>query len=500
MENTVISSDIKCRKPLLILSALASVFSLAYFISFFFYYDVVSHKEYYGSGIFDYDYVYEYIFKFIFPGITTLLPSAVFVFISLYLLITIIKKTELKTAINLMFMLLIFEHSNYAIYGFDSLLWGIAEGNFSEGVAVFADWSCSALYYIIAIVLLLFAVMGIGKNGKTRKIISISAISVCLIIVLLDTPLIIEFLGREEAKTLYKIRYATEYIAKVVTYISLLIAIFVNKIESVNIEWNLRKNLKTEKKFKASAIVILIFVAINITSYFADVFIYGGDYSLLHLPYFAIRMYKSFSSLTHGYYLVSLFGMAVFALLYIRKDNGLEERQKYFYGIIASMILFPINALDIYYQETFLLERHVSAILGWNIIVCSLWIALLVAVLIREKKGKKNKKLLIGASIFGIIYGFSGIVYYSVFDDSIYVNFTLVVYLRAVAIILLFGAILLIFLKRKEYSAGVYSKDTTEIEKFSSEEGLLLLRDKLELGIISEEEYNVKRKEIIDRL
>ena len=127
-----------------------------------------------------------------------------------------------------------------------------------------------------------------------------------------------------------------------------------------------------------------------------------------------------------------------------------------------------------------------------------------IVVLLDALKGMTNKKLITIVMLIGIV---SEIPHILMFFSNLgwYISDQRYLYLFTVPMSILgyigFYISLLLFGVKNKIPALIMSSSVKKADgKISPEQSLKLLKDKLELGMITEEEYQVQRAEIISKL
>lgn len=168
------------------------------------------------------------------------------------------------------------------------------------------------------------------------------------------------------------------------------------------------------------------------------------------------------------------------------------------FGIFGLNTIF--NFLFDYGYYEYFLPYGTYRILDLAILVCS------VLAVISALKGFNKKAFIIIAMSVCLLYEtlslleLSGIMEYYIRDSMYLYAFTTPLY--SVGKILLYTSLLLFGLKNKIPSIISLSpeKERARAEKMNPEQALKLLKDKLDLDMITEEEYQAQRAEIISKL
>ena len=138
------------------------------------------------------------------------------------------------------------------------------------------------------------------------------------------------------------------------------------------------------------------------------------------------------------------------------------------------------------------------------------FIVFIIVAYLVNVKGYSEKKVISIPQVLGMASGFYNIIiaiigashYYSYsYDFDLWIIFHYCTV--GLSIILFHAALLLLGLNNRITALSSiisWFSRKKKVETVNSEQALLLLQDKLDLGLISEEEYQIKRKEIINRI
>ena len=162
---------------------------------------------------------------------------------------------------------------------------------------------------------------------------------------------------------------------------------------------------------------------------------------------------------------------------------------------VVYMVINIINAFEYSYYTEYL---HVFL---FSIVTCVINVLANVLVVIGVLNGLNNKQFLLPYSVIRAISILWSIIQYfsnlqARINDGIYL-YIITDFIGLICTVAFLVAILLFFLNNRIPAILPKSKKT---EKLSPEQALILIKDKLELGIITEEEYQAQRAEIINNL
>lgn len=175
-----------------------------------------------------------------------------------------------------------------------------------------------------------------------------------------------------------------------------------------------------------------------------------------------------------------------------------------FYKKLKATILIPI--IFGMFSLEMLIRLFVGISDGIRLLIDLLILVACIFAIISALKGLNNKLFVIIAmllfllrEVFFIIDFFSIIEYY--IEDSMYF-YVFTSPLSTIGSTLLYISLLLFSVKNRIPSIIVLSpeKEKSRVEKMDPEQALKLLKDKLELGMITEEEYQEQRADVISKL
>lgn len=248
------------------------------------------------------------------------------------------------------------------------------------------------------------------------------------------------------------------------------------------------KSLKCGTAIKLLSIIALVCTALSRISYFFYYDIEEINGKWIYELTFRFPHFTSLISL-----LISIAPFILFVIYIFRFHNELK-----------ATVLIPIIF------GLFPLEILISFLFGggygiWLIIGLLIFLACILAV-ISALKGFNNKPFVIIPMSLCLLYNALSIIsVFSIMDYYIEDSMYLYVFTSPLNIIgstLLYISLLLFGVKNKIPSIIALSpeKERARAEKMDPEQALKLLKDKLELDIITEEEYQAQRADIISRL
>lgn len=257
-------------------------------------------------------------------------------------------------------------------------------------------------------------------------------------------------------------------------------------------------SLKCGTAIKLLSIIALVFTVLSHISYF---FYYSSKKINGEWVYELTFRFPHFTSLIS--LLVSIAPFVLFVIYVFRFHNELK-----------ATVLIPIIL------GLFPLEILISFLFGgvsygiWLIIDLLIFGACVLAVISALKGFNKKLFVIIPMSlcllcnVLSIISVFSRMYYYMEYIDYMeYMEYSMYFYVftHSISIIgstLLYVSLLLFGVKNKIPSIIALSseRERARTEKMNPEQALKLLKDKLDLGMITEEEYQAQRAEIISKL
>lgn len=212
-----------------------------------------------------------------------------------------------------------------------------------------------------------------------------------------------------------------------------------------------------------------------------------------------------FTALTYSYSLVIFIVKLLFALLFAAMAFSSIYFKKYInkadVSIIVSAVFIMLTFSFIETSSLYL--PHISyCITEFNVISCFLMVVVFVLATISVLKGLHKKIYVILALSIGIILKFVNLVgYLFSIGDLIKGGMYLYILTNPLGIIaegILYLTLLVFF--RNNKTPNVF-QNTFKKEKISTpEQELRALKERLEIGVIGEEEYQVQRAEIISKL
>lgn len=261
-----------------------------------------------------------------------------------------------------------------------------------------------------------------------------------------------------------------------------------------NLIVNIQKKT-SEKNIIMASLFALIFTALSCITYFMG---YIGDYNNGEWVY------------EFGFRFPSFFGLIFFLLTIVPPVLLVVYLTKFHKNLKATSIVPVIFGLIALYNLFTILERllygfYFSGI--FDLLYFIFEIALMVSfivVLLDALKGMTNKKLITIVMLIGIVSEIPHILMF--FSNLVrYISNQRYLYLFTVPMSILgyigFYISLLLFGVKNKIPALVISSSVKKADsKISPEQSLKLLKDKLELGMITEEEYQTQRAEIISKL
>jgi uncharacterized membrane protein len=192
--------------------------------------------------------------------------------------------------------------------------------------------------------------------------------------------------------------------------------------------------------------------------------------------------------------LISIAPFILFVIYIFRFHNELK-------ATVLIPIIFGLFSLEILISFLFGGGRHVIFL-----IIDLLIFGACVLTLISALKGFNKKLFIIISMSLCLLYNALSIIsVFSIMDYYIEESMYLYVFTSPLSIIgstLLYISLLLFGVKNKIPSIIALSpeKERARAEKMNPEQALKLLKDKLDLGMITEEEYQAQRAEIISKL
>lgn len=262
-----------------------------------------------------------------------------------------------------------------------------------------------------------------------------------------------------------------------------------------NIVVKKNKSLKCGSEIKVLSIISLICTILSCISYF---FYYDSDSDYINGELVDIGLTFMFP---HMFGLISLLltiAPIILLVLYIFKFHSKLK------ATVLVPIIFGIFGLNTIFNFWFGYGYHgyflFYCILNLAIIVCS------VLAVISALKGFNKKIFIIIAMAVCLLY--EALSFISVFSSMYYdIEKSRYLYLftspmSIIGSITLYVALLLFALKNKIPSVLALSpeKEKARAEKMNPEQALKLLKDKLDLDMITEEEYQAQRADIISKL
>lgn len=263
-----------------------------------------------------------------------------------------------------------------------------------------------------------------------------------------------------------------------------------------NIITKKNKSLKCGSAIKVLSIISLICTALSCISYF---FYYDSDY--INGEWVNVGLTFRFP------YMISLISLlltivpTILLVLYIFKFHSKLKATvlvPIIFGIFGLNTIFNFLFGNGYYG--YFLPYGIYRILDLAILVCSV-----LAVISALKGFNKKIFIIIAMSVCLLnealsLIGVFSIMHYYIEDSSYLYLFTSP--MSIIGSITLYVALLLFALKNKIPSVLALSpqKEKARAEKMNPEQALKLLKDKLDLDMITEEEYQAQRAEIISKL
>lgn len=257
-----------------------------------------------------------------------------------------------------------------------------------------------------------------------------------------------------------------------------------------NISIKKTPSLKCGSAIKLLSIIALVCTVLSRISYFFyyDSEIINGEWVYEELT-FRFPYFTSLISL-----LISIAPFILFVIYIFRFHNELKAT------VLIPIILglFPLEILI-----SFLFGGGSYSI--WLIIDLLIFGACVLAVVSALKGFNKKLFIIIPMSLCLLYNALSIISFFSIMDYYIEDSMYLYVFTSPLSIIgstLLYISLLLFGVKNKIPSIIALSpeKERARAEKMNPEQALKLLKDKLDLGMITEEEYQAQRAEIISKL
>lgn len=263
-----------------------------------------------------------------------------------------------------------------------------------------------------------------------------------------------------------------------------------------NIVVKKNKSLKYGSEIKVLSIISLICTILSCISYF---FYYDSDY--INGEWVDIGLTFRFPHMLNLISLLLTIAPIILFVLYLFKFHSKLKATvlvPIIFGIFGLNAIF--NLLFGYRYYRFVVHYGIYRILVLAILVCS------VLAVISALKGFNKKIFIIIAMAVCLLYealsliDFFSIMYYYI-EESIYL-YLFTSPMSIIGSITLYVALLLFALKNKIPSVLALSpeKERARAEKMNPEQALKLLKYKLDLGMITEEEYQAQRAEIISKL
>lgn len=256
-------------------------------------------------------------------------------------------------------------------------------------------------------------------------------------------------------------------------------------------------NGKNTFKLKTPIIILswiaLVLTVISCITYFMG---YNGDYNNGDWAYeFEVR----FPSIVDLFSLILTVSPYVLLALYVTKFHSNYQK-----SIIVPVVFGLLAAYPLYYMiETIIFDYSMSVS---ELVLDIPFIVFGILATISALKGMSNKVLIIIALAIGVLGELYSLI--NVFQAlDFYLEEGLYLYLFTwpigiIGAICIYVALFLFCTKNKIPTILKISpeKEQKNSEKMSPEQALRTLKDKLELGMITEEEYQTQRAEIISKL